>query len=226
MAEQSHRRVVVTGLAAFTPIGLDLDEIWRAAIGGRSGVRPIASLDASSLPVRIAGELQGFDAKTYFDKDQRKSLKMMARTVQMGVACARKAYADAGASRETIDSTRFGLEIGSSLIPTELDDLAPAAAVSTGSGQTAVDLAKWGTEGIRQVPPLWMLKYLPNMLACHVSILHNAQGPNNTITETDAAPLLAAGECYRIIQRGQADVMLTGGADSKINPVSNFCFFI
>ena len=70
------------------------------------------------------------------------------------------------------------------------------------------------------MPPLWMLKYLPNMLACHVSILHNAQGPNNTITEANVAGLLALGEAFRIIGRDQADFFLVGGADSKINPLS------
>ena len=108
----------------------------------------------------------------------------------------------------------------SALIASELEELAPAAQVSANCQPGSVDLEKWGEQGLPNIPPLWMLKYLPNMLACHVSILHNAQGPYNTITETDVASLLALGECYRIIQRGQADVMLTGGADSKVNPLS------
>jgi 3-oxoacyl-[acyl-carrier-protein] synthase II len=83
-----------------------------------------------------------------------------------------------------------------------------------------VDLEKWGTQGLPCMPPLWMLKYLPNMLACHVSILHNAQGPNNTITENDVASLLALGEAARSLRRDQADFFLVGGADSKINPLS------
>lgn len=78
----------------------------------------------------------------------------------------------------------------------------------------------WGAQGLAVLPPLWMLKYLPNMLACHVSILHDAQGPNNTITENDVASLLAMGEGYRILARNQADFLLIGGADSKINPLS------
>src|SRR5262249_5678477 len=68
--------------------------------------------------------------------------------------------------------------------------------------------------------PLWMLKYLPNMLACHVSIFHNAQGPNNSITEGEVAGLLAIGEACRVLQRDQADFFLVGGADSKLNPLS------
>ena len=162
----------------------------------------------------------GFDAKKYFDKDERKSLKMMARTVQIGVACAKQAYANAGASKSTIDPTRFGVDFGSSLIPTELDDLAAAAVLCAEPGRAGVNLTKWGLEGISQVQPLWMLKYLPNMVACHVSIMLDAQGPNNSITESDAAGLLALGEAYRIIRRGHADFMLTGAADSKINPLS------
>jgi 3-oxoacyl-[acyl-carrier-protein] synthase II len=207
-------------MAAFSPLALDLDGFWQAMVDGRSGIRPITSVDVSALPVRFGGELPGFEAKKFFDKDERKSLKMMARTVQMGVGCAKLAFQDAGANSETLDPTRFGIEFGSSLIPTELDDLAPAAVLSATPGSAEVDLARWGAEGIRQVPPLWMLKYLPNMVACHVSIMLDAQGPNNSITESDAAGLLALGEAFRIIRRDQADFMLTGAADSKINPLS------
>jgi 3-oxoacyl-[acyl-carrier-protein] synthase II len=207
-------------MAAFSPLGFDLDAFWQSLITGQSGIRPITSIDVSALPVRFGGELPGFDAKKFFDKDERKSLKMMARTVQMGVGCAKLAFQDAGANSENLDPTRFGIEFGSSLIPTELDDLAPAAVLCATPGSGEVNLAKWGAEGIRQVPPLWMLKYLPNMVACHVSIMLNAQGPNNSITESDAAGLLALGEAFRIIRRDQADFMLTGAADSKINPLS------
>jgi 3-oxoacyl-[acyl-carrier-protein] synthase II len=108
-----------------------------------------------------------------------------------------------------------------------LDDIAPAAKVASNCQPGKVDLAVWGQQGLSQMPPLWMLKYLPNMSACHVSILHNAQGPNNTITENDVAPLLAINEAFRIITRGQADVMLCGGGDSKVNPLSltRLCLF-
>lgn len=220
MTALPHRRVVVTGFAAFCPVGLDHDSIWNSLAAGQSGIRPIQSIDVSSLPVRFGGELQGFDAKKYFDKDERKSLKMMARTVQIGVACAKQAFQNAGVAKGQLDSTRFGVEFGSSLIPTELDDLAAAAVTCAEPDRAAVNLTKWGTDGIAQVQPLWMLKYLPNMVACHVSIMLDAQGPNNSITESDAAGLLALGEAFRIIRRGQADFMLTGAADSKINPLS------
>jgi 3-oxoacyl-[acyl-carrier-protein] synthase II len=220
MAVPSDRRVVISGMAALSPLGLDLHAYWQALCDGRSGVRPISSIDVSALPVHFGGELPGFDAKKFFDKDERKSLKMMARSVQMGVACAKLAYRHAGVAPGAVDPTRFGIEFGSSLIPTELDDLAPAAVMCADSAKREVNMGKWGAEGLRQVPPLWMLKYLPNMVACHVSIMLDAQGPNNSITESDAAALLALGEASRIIRRGQADFMLTGAADSKMNPLS------
>src|SRR5262249_30379015 len=106
------------------------------------------------------------------------------------------------------------------LLPTELEELGPASKASSHGEPGDVDLKKWGSAGLPCIPPLWMLKYLPNMLASHVSILHNAQGPNNTITQSDVASLLALGEAYRIIVRNQADFFLVGGADSKINPLS------
>src|SRR5262249_48188282 len=157
----------------------------------RSGIRKIRGFDTAGLPVHIAGEIPGFDAKQYIDKKERKSLRMMARTIQLAVAAAQKALDDAAVDKQQLDPTRFGVEFGAGLIATELDELADAAQVSANCQPGVVDLAKWGELGLPTIPPLWMLKYLPNMLACHVSILHNAQGPNNTITESDVAGLLA-----------------------------------
>jgi 3-oxoacyl-[acyl-carrier-protein] synthase II len=112
------------------------------------------------------------------------------------------------------------VEFGSGLLATELEEIGPAALLSANCQPGVVDLEKWGEQGLPTIPPTWMLKYLPNMLACHVSILHNAQGPNNSITESDVAGLLALGEAHRILARDGADLFLVGGADSKINPLS------
>jgi 3-oxoacyl-[acyl-carrier-protein] synthase II len=101
-----------------------------------------------------------------------------------------------------------------------LEEIGMAAQVSANCQPGLVDLERWGQQGLASMPPLWMLKYLPNMLACHVSILHNAQGPNNTITENDVAGLLALGEAVRILRRDMSDFFLVGAADSKINPLS------
>ncbi len=105
------------------------------------------------------------------------------------------------------------------MISSELDELAPAIAQAYGNGKS-FDFQVWGRESIEMIEPIWLLKYLPNMLACHISILIDCQGPSNTITEADASSNLAIAEAARIIARGRADVMITGGADSKIHPLS------
>jgi 3-oxoacyl-[acyl-carrier-protein] synthase II len=214
------RRVVITGLGVLSPLGLDLAGYWQALQAGRSGVRPIDGFDVSALPSRIGGQVVGFDARNYIDKKERKNLKSMSRSIQLAVAAAQLALDDSGVDKARLDPTRFGVDFGAGLIATDLEELADAAWVSGNCQPGVVDLEKWGEQGLRCIQPLWMLKYLPNMLASHVSILHNAQGPNNTITENDVASLLALGEAYRIVGRDQADFMLAGGADSKMNPLS------
>lgn len=105
------------------------------------------------------------------------------------------------------------------MISSELDELAPAIGQAT-SHSGAFDFQAWGRESIGMIEPIWLLKYLPNMLACHISILMDCQGPSNTITEGDTSSNLAIAEAARIIARGKADVMIAGGADSKIHPLS------
>jgi 3-oxoacyl-[acyl-carrier-protein] synthase II len=216
----ANRRAVLTGIGILSPLGVDPAAVWESLRAGQSGIGPVRAFDASALPTRIAGELPGFDARKYVDKKQGKSLKVMARSIQLAVAAAQAALDDGRVNKEQLDPTRFGVECGAGLIATELEELGMAAQLSAETPVNHVDLARWGEQGLAVMPPLWMLKYLPNMLACHVSILHNAQGPNNTITESDVASLLALGEAYRIIARDQADFFLVGGADSKINPLS------
>jgi len=147
-------------------------------------------------------------------------LRMMARTIQLAVSAAQAALDDCKIDKNQLDPMRFGVEFGASLIASELEELGVATQLSVNCQPDTTDLEKWGELGIRAIPPLWMLKYLPNMLACHVSILHNAQGPNNSITESDVASLLAFGEAYRIIGRDGADFFLVGGGESRINPLS------
>ncbi len=216
----SSRRAVLTGIGVLSAIGQDNAAFWEALANGRSGIRPIQAFDVSTLPVRIAGEVHPFDARNYVEKKERKSLLIMARTIQLAVAAARLALDDGQVDKSRLDPTRFGVEFGAGLIATELDELADAALLSANRETGRVDMEKWGAASMEAIPPKWMLKYLPNMLACHVSIFHNAQGPNNTITENDVAGLLALGEAYRILTRDQADIFLVGGAESRINPLS------
>jgi 3-oxoacyl-[acyl-carrier-protein] synthase II len=214
------RRVVLTGLGVITPLGNDPASFWEALRQGRSGVRTIQTFDPSPLSTRFAGEIDGFDAKQYLSREGRKQMKVMARAIQLAVAAAQVALDDGKVDKSKLDPTRFGVEFGAGLLPSELNELGAAALESRSQTPGLVDLRAWGAKGLPAITPLWMLKYLPNMLACHVSILHDAQGPSNSITEGDVAGLLALGEACHIIRRNHADVFLVGGADSKVNPLS------
>src|SRR2546423_11242967 len=125
----SSRRAVITGLGIVSPIGLDKATYWEALISRRSGIRAIAAFDVSALPTRIAGEVRDFDAKKYIDKKERKSLKIMSRTIQFAVAAAQLALDDSRVQKEKLDATRFGVEFGAGLIASELEELGPAAQV-------------------------------------------------------------------------------------------------
>jgi 3-oxoacyl-[acyl-carrier-protein] synthase II len=216
----SSRRTVLTGLGLITPLGLDAGAFWAALCDGRGGVRRITSFDPSALPVQIGGEVHDFDARNYVEKKDRKRLNQMVRTVQFAVAAARLALEDAALDRGRIDPERFGVVLGAGTIPGELADLGPAAQATVRPGDARADLRCWGEEGLPLIAPAWMLGHVPNMPASHVSILHDLRGPNNSITQTDVASLLALAEARRTVLRGRADLMLAGGADAKINAVT------
>jgi len=222
----SERRVVITGLGLVTPLGDSHDRFLSALAEGVGAVRPIEAFPVEGLPNNLGAEVRGFDflkhpalAKARFIKELRKSRKYMARDIQLCVAAAQLAVLDAGLDRGGVDPTRIGIDLGAGLISSELDELAPAIAQATAT-TGRFDFQAWGRESIGVIEPIWLLKYLPNMLACHISILMDCQGPSNTITEGDASCNLAIAEAARIIARGKAEVMISGGADSKIHPLS------
>ena len=209
------RRIVVTGMGVVSPLGSTRAEFGDSLRQMRSGVKRIRMFDPSTLPVQIAAELPDFDPRLYLDKKDRKSLKMMARTVQFAVAASRLAIDYSGLTSAQYDPSRFGVVFGSSTVPGDTTELAPVAFASYDFSKNEIDMRRWGSEGMDRMQPMFMLNYVPNMATCHVSILHDARGPNNTITQSDVAGLLAIGEAMRVIQRGAADLILTGGADTR-----------
>jgi 3-oxoacyl-[acyl-carrier-protein] synthase II len=233
------RRVVITGLGAVSGFGVGVEALWGGLVEGRSAIRPITLFDASGFACRLAAEATGFSgAKDFVPKSYRKAVKVMARDTELAVAAARCAVEDAGlvtrgsaeepGAAATYPGSRMGCHIGAGLIAAEADELTMAmatspAAVST-EGEAQLDQQAWGNVadaggggGMNNLPPLWMLKYLPNMLACHVTIIHGAEGPSNTITCAEASGLLSIGESVRIIERDDADLCFSGGAESPIN---------
>jgi 3-oxoacyl-[acyl-carrier-protein] synthase II len=191
----SSTRVAITGFGAISPLGLTAADMWASLCAGR--VVP---------------------------KSYRKATKLMSRDIELAVIAANEAFAHAGLVTKGIDPEnvninpeRTAIVLGAGLISCDLVELAPAVAASVTDGK--FDIKKWGKEGIEQVTPLWLLKYLPNMLACHVGIIHDLQGLSNTITCAEAASHLAIAEAAQAIARGASDVALAGGAEAKVNPI-------
>lgn len=207
--------VVITGLGVFSPIGIGKQAFWDSLVQRRSGVKPITQFDPAGLPVRFAGEVRNFEPKQYVKP--RKSLKVMARDIQLAVSAAGMAYEDAGLDENSHDPERLGVLFGTNLLQDANVDLAPIydGAISEGK----FDFDQWAASAERNGYPLMMLKYLPNMAACHVAISLQAYGPNNTITMDAASSLLAVLEATQVIQRGMADLMIVGGASTQVYPL-------
>ncbi|GAI25359.1 unnamed protein product, partial [marine sediment metagenome] len=145
---------------------------------------------------------------------------MMSRDIELAVVAANEALTNSELVTKGIDPEKVNVEpervainLGAGLISCDLVELAPAVAASTTDGK--FDIRKWGKEGLELVTPLWLLKYLPNMLACHIGIIHDIQGPSNSITCAEASAHLAIGEASQIIARGGSDIALAGGAEAK-----------
>lgn len=221
-------QVVITGLGVVSALGVGIEALWEGLVGGRSGIAPIDAFDASGFPCRHWARVTDLAVRDHVPKSYRKSLKVMARDTELAVVAADLAVKHAAMTTRanegaapTYPSCRVGCSIGAGLIAAEAEELATALATSTDE-RGAFSLRRWGTippgdGGMASLPPLWLLKYLPNMPACHVTIIHGAEGPSNTITCGEASGLLSIGESMRVIQRGGADACFAGGTESKLN---------
>ena len=203
--------VVITGLGVVSPIGTGKAAVWDSLQNQHSGIGPF--FEDAGAPVRLAAPLSGFQPKEYIRP--RKSLKVMCNQIQAGVAAASLAVEDATLGEGGVDPDRFGVVFGSEIFYSDLSELEEVYRNCIVDGQ--FDFSNWGSRMMGDIFPLWMLKYLPNMVACHVGIAQDARGPNNTIAVGEASSLLALQECVRVIQRGHADVMIAGGTGSRLD---------
>ncbi|MEK7996605.1 MAG: beta-ketoacyl-[acyl-carrier-protein] synthase family protein [Planctomycetota bacterium] len=220
----SSHRVVITGFGAITPLGLTAVETWASLCEGRSGIRRITAFDPVGFTCKIAGQVPEYRIQNYVPKSHRKAIKLMSRDIELSVIAANEALVHAGLvtkgidpEKVNIDPRRVAINLGAGLISCDMVELAPAVAASVTDGM--FDIHKWGKEGFDLVTPLWLLKYLPNMLACHIGIIHDIQGPSNTITCAEASGHLAIAEAAQTIARGGSDIALAGGAEAKVNPI-------
>ena len=202
-----NRRVVITGVGAVTPVGNTAEEFWSALLAGKSGIGPITRFDTTGYPTRIAGEVRGFEPLKYIDKkDDRKFDPFL----KFAIACAVMAVEDAGVKVDTVDGNRFGVLVGSGIggIGTLLD--------------SHVTLLEKGPD---RVSPFFIPMLIINMASGLISMRFGAKGPNSSVVTACATGNHAIGDAMRIIQRGDADVMIAGGAEAMILPltIAGFC---
>jgi 3-oxoacyl-[acyl-carrier-protein] synthase II len=224
----SARRVVITGMGLISPVGSSKQALWDALSSGRSGVGPLEAVPSKFLPTHVAAEAREFtgDIENFgpLEKEQkkaiRKGLKVMCRECQMGVAAAQLALADAGliVGNGKFDPDRTGCVFGADYMLTMPEEFS-AGINRCRNPEGTFDYTRWATEGMPQLSPLWLLKYLPNMPASHVAIYNDLRGPNNSITHREAAANLAIGEAYRTILRGSADIMVVGATGTRVHPM-------
>ena len=214
------KRVVVTGAGIISPIGIGRGEFWNGISAQTTGISKIDLLSGSALPGHVAGEVKDFTDKTVkkqYLKAQRKSIKVMCREIQMGVASAHLALSNSELDMESINHERLGVDFGANQMFSTPDVLSDGVFQCDSDGK--FDFDRWGDEGLAGMEPLWLLKYLPNMPACHIGIHADARGPNNSLTLAEASGISAMGEALGIISTGRADMMLAGSTGSRIQPI-------
>ncbi|MBW3538927.1 MAG: beta-ketoacyl-[acyl-carrier-protein] synthase family protein [Planctomycetes bacterium] len=218
------RRVVVTGLGVVSPIGLTRGAYWQALVEGRSGVRGRSAADGSPAAIPCAAEASEFtgDIENFgplepaVKKAIRKALKLMNRDTLLAVAAGQQALAESGVLAVT-GGERVGVCFGADNISMNPDDFLGGVRACTGE-DGRFDFDRWGTEGLGEIEPLWLLKCLPNMPACYLAIFNGLMGPNNTITEGAVSANLAIAEACRLIEDGLADAVLTGATGTTLRP--------
>ena len=210
------RRVVVTGIGCVTPLGADIETIWRRLLAGESGVGYTTLFDASNFPTKISAEVRNWDLSDVGENPD--DWKYQGRHTHFAVGAAKKAMADSGLDLDQLDPTRFGVYTGSGEGQQDFDRFTrddgrrprPAATSSTWPSSPS--------KGLETLHPIAELEQEPNMPAGHLASLFNAQGPNVNCLTACAASSQAIGEAVEIIRRGEADVMLSGGTHTMIHP--------
>jgi len=201
------RRVVITGIGALTPVGNTAEEFWASLTQGRSGIGPITKFDATGYPTRIAGEIRNFDEARYIDKKEARRLDPY---LKYAIATSAMAVEDAALDTAKVEGTRFGVLIGSGIggITTLLD---------------GEEVRK--TKGFDRVSPFVVPMLIVNMAPGLVSMRFGAKGPNTSVVTACASGNHAIGDAARLIERGDADVMIAGGAEAIIVPITiaGFC---
>jgi 3-oxoacyl-[acyl-carrier-protein] synthase II len=203
----SMRRVVITGLGLVSPLGLGVDANWKAMLEGKSGTRRITKFDTTGFSSQIAGEVPDFDPLVYMEK---KESRKMDPFIQFAIAAAAQAVEDSGIKREVLEGDRTGVYVGSGI-----------GGIGAIEDQHEILLSK----GPSRVSPFFLISSIINEASGQISIRYKARGPNSATATACATGTHAVGDSYRIIARGEADIMLAGGAEAPITPLglAGFC---
>ena len=195
------RRVVVTGMGIISPLGIGVEENWSAIINGKSGIGPITRFDTGSFPVRFAGEVTGFDAERYMG---HKEVKKMDRFIHFAVAASDYALKDSGYKITEKNAERVGVQVGVGL-----------------GGLPAIEKYHnlYKERGVRKISPFFIPMVIANLASGQVSIHSGAKGPNTCVVTACATGTHSIGDAARLIQYGDADVMIAGGTESVITPL-------
>jgi 3-oxoacyl-[acyl-carrier-protein] synthase II len=202
MPENQKRRVVVTGLGAITPICLSVEEFWDSMMKGRSGIASISYFDTSEYDTKIAAEVKNFDPHNFMDK---KSARRMDFFTQFAVAATEMAYKDAQLEGSTIDPTRAGVVYGSGI-----------GGMWTYHHQSETFFK---TGGPKYISPFFVPMMIPDIAAGTISIKYGLKGPNYATTSACATSAHSISDAYMLIQRGDADIIVTGGSEAAICPM-------
>lgn len=203
----ARRRVVITGLGIVSPVGNSVDEAWQNIVAGRSGIGPITRFDASTFPTRIAGEVKGFDVGQYLAP---KEARRMDTFIHYGLAAGVQAFRDSGIEVTEANAESIGVAIGSGI-----------------GGLPLIEETKavYDAGGVRKVSPFFVPGSIINMISGNLSIMFGLKGPNIALVTACTTGTHSIGEAARIIEYGDADVMVAGGAEATVNAlgVAGFC---
>jgi len=203
----TRRRVVVTGLGLVSPVGIGVEESWAALVAGKSGIGPITLFDASTFPTRIAGEVKGFDPTKFMD---RKEARRNDRFIQFALAAAEMAMKDSGLDMAKEDPERMGAIVGAGI-----------GGLGTIEEEHRVFLEK----GVRKIGPFFIPSLIINLAPGQISLKYGMKGPNFSPVSACATGNHSIGDATLYIERGLADVMITGGCEATITPlgIGGFC---
>ena len=198
----SKRRVVITGIGILSPVGIGLEQNWANIVAGKSGIRTISLFDATGYPSMVAGEVPDFDATQFLSP---KEAKKMDRFIQLGMAAGIEAVKDSGLEITDANAERIGVHIGSGI---------------GGIGTIEQTMQTIMEKGPRRVSPFYVPSAIINMISGNLSIMFNMKGPNLSMVTACSTATHAIGDAGRLIEYGDADVMVAGGAEAPITPTA------